>query len=131
VQIVRRLMAAFNSRDVAGVLEVMDPAVEFFAPQTALSVERTVPYHGHEGIRQYFDDIGGVWDRLQVTPHEFRSNKTHVVALGTIVGQREGQNVDTKVAWAWKLRGGRVVWGRVYENPEEALEDANIKEETA
>ena len=49
-----------------------------------------------------------------------------MVALGTIVGERDGEQVDDEVAWAWKLRDGKVVWGRVYLTPAEALEDTGI-----
>ena len=31
------------------------------------------------------------------------------------------------VALAWKLRGGKFVWGRVYQDAAEALEDAGIE----
>jgi ketosteroid isomerase-like protein len=126
VRIVRRLMSAFNQRDVEEVVELMDPGVEFFAPQTALSVDRNSSYQGHEGMRRYFDDVNGVWAALQVMPKEFRSKESHVVALGSIVGERDGAAVEAEVAWAWKLRDGKVVWGRVYQEPGQALEDAGI-----
>jgi ketosteroid isomerase-like protein len=127
VEIVRRLMTAFNLRDHENVLALMDADVEFFAPQTALSVERHASYHGHDGIRQYFEDVGGVWTTLQLIPQEFRFTDSHVVALGTIVGERDGEYIDDEVAWAWKLRGGKIVWGRVYQEPDEALEDTGIE----
>jgi uncharacterized protein len=120
-------MTAFNLRDVDDVLAMMDPSVEFFAPQTALSVERHSSYHGHDGVRQYFNDVSGVWARLQVIPQDFRFSDSHVVTIGTIVGERDGDYVDDEVAWAWKLRDGKVVWGRVYQNPVEALEDTGIQ----
>ena len=126
VQVVRNLMTAFNLRDLDDLLDLMDPEVEFFAPQTALSVERHASYHGHDGIRQYFEDVGTVWSRLHVIPQQFRSNASHVVALGTIVGERDEGHVDDDVAWAWKLRDGKIVWGRVYQDPGEALADAGI-----
>jgi ketosteroid isomerase-like protein len=126
VQVVRRLMAAFNQRDVEDLLELVDQHVEFFAPQTALSVDRNSSYQGHEGIRQYFDDVDGVWTALEVIPKEFRSADLHVVVLGTVTGERDGESVNGEVAWAWKLRDGRVVWGRVYQDPGEALQDAGI-----
>ena len=117
VRVVRRLLSAFNQRNVEDVLELIDPGVEFFAPQTALSVDRNSSYQGHEGMRQYFDDVNGVWATLQVMPKEFRSKESHVVALGSIVGERDGRGVDAEVAWAWKLRDGKVVWGRFTRSP--------------
>jgi ketosteroid isomerase-like protein len=120
-------MTAFNSRDVKVVLELMDPAIEFYAPLTARAVDRMTPYQGHDGIRQYFDDVSSVWHKLEVNPREFRSKNEHVVALGTVAGEREREQVDDEVAWAWRLRRGKIVWGRVYLAPDEALKDAGIE----
>jgi ketosteroid isomerase-like protein len=121
-------MTAFNGRDVRVVLELMDPAIEFYAPLTAQAVDRMTPYNGHDGIRQYFDDVSSVWHRLEVSPRELRSRNEHVVALGTVAGEREGEQVDAEVAWAFALRRGKIVWGRVYQTPDEALKDAGISE---
>jgi ketosteroid isomerase-like protein len=121
-------MTAFNGRDVKVVLDLMDPGIEFYAPLTAQAVDRMTPYHGHNGIRQYFDDVSSVWQRLEVSPSDFLSKNEHVVALGKVVGEREGEQVDTEVAWAWRLRRGKIVWGRVYQAADEAFKDAGITE---
>jgi ketosteroid isomerase-like protein len=63
---------------------------------------------------------------LQVNPREFRSNESHVVALGAIAGERNGEKIDSEVVWALKLRDGKVVWARVYQELGPALEDAGI-----
>jgi ketosteroid isomerase-like protein len=62
-----------------------------------------------------------------VIPSDYRNSGPHVVALGRIAGERNGERVDDEVAWAWKVRGGRVVWGRVYQEPGEALTDTGIQ----
>jgi ketosteroid isomerase-like protein len=126
VQIVRRLMTALNVRDLESMLALMDNQVEFFAPQTPLSVERKSPYRGHDGIRQYLEDLSGVWDTVQVIPREFRATDDHVVTIGEIAGERDGERLGGELAWAWKLRDGKIVWGRVYLKPEEALDDAGL-----
>jgi ketosteroid isomerase-like protein len=120
------LIAAFNSRDLDDVLSLMDPEVDFFAPKTAHSVGRNVSYQGHDGVRQYFDDVAEVWSRLEFAPRECLSKNSHVVTLGTVIGERDGEPFEDKVAWAWKLRDGKFVWGRVYEDPDQALEDAGL-----
>jgi ketosteroid isomerase-like protein len=68
VKVVQRLLDAFNRRDLQDLLAVMDPAVQFFAPQTVSSVGRETVYSGYEGFRQYFDDVKSVWGSLQVAP---------------------------------------------------------------
>jgi ketosteroid isomerase-like protein len=54
-----------------------------------------------------------------------------VVAVGRVTGERDGEHLDSPAAWALKLRNGKVVWARVYEDPEEALKDAGIAERHA
>ena len=120
-------MTAFNERDVEAVIELTDPEIEFYAPLTATAVGRQSSYHGHDGILQHFDDVTSVWDRLEVVPHDFRTTTEHVVAIGAIVGERAGEKVDDKVAWAWKVRDGKLGRGRVYLALSEALEDVGIE----
>ena len=126
VQLVRRLMNAFNRRDVQDLLGCVDTDVQFFAPQTASSVGREMMYSGHEGLRQYFADVEKVWNTLQVTPEEFHSADGHVVAIGRVAGELNGERVESEAAWAWKLRDGKAVWGRVYEKPADALMDTGF-----
>jgi ketosteroid isomerase-like protein len=83
-------------------------------------------YRGHDGMRQYFDDVQKVWKKLRVDPREFRAIADRVVAVGRVSGDRDGNRVDSQAAWAWKLRDGKVVWGRVYENPAGAFVDAGF-----
>ena len=67
-ELVRGVMAAFNRRDLEELLELVDPGIEFYAPLTARSVGRQSSYQGHDGIRQYFDDVGAVWSRARGDP---------------------------------------------------------------
>ena len=124
--IVERVLGAFNRRDVEAALRLTDPEIDFFAPETG-SLARQ-PYHhypGHEGIRLYFDDVVRVWERLQLEPREFREADDCVVVLGRVRGRtRAGQTVEEKAAWAWRIRDGKIVWGRVYANASEALREA-------
>jgi ketosteroid isomerase-like protein len=126
VEIVRGVMDAFNKRDLETLLPYLDPTVQFFAPQTAAAVGRKNLYRGHEGIRQYFEDVASVWESLQIVPQDFRFTKDCVVAIGRAIGERSGEKMDMEVAWALKLQNGKVLWGRAYEKLEEALADAGI-----
>jgi ketosteroid isomerase-like protein len=127
VKIARHLMEAFNRRDLEEFLTFMAPTVEFFAPRTAAEVGRGTPYSGHEGARQFFADVESVWGAsLQLHPQEFHPEGDHVVAVGTVTGQRDGEHLDTEAAWGWKLREGKMVWGRAYEIPATAFDDVGV-----
>jgi ketosteroid isomerase-like protein len=132
VKVVRGLMDAFNRRDLEEFLTFMAPAVEFFAPRTASAVGRGTSYSGHEGLRQFFVDVTSVWgESLQLHPQEFHPEGDHVVAVGTVTGERDGEHLDTEAAWAWKLRNGKIVWGRSYEIPATAFEDVGRLQQDA
>jgi ketosteroid isomerase-like protein len=116
---VRAVFAAFAERDVEGVLELIDPNVEF-TPLTADFAGRTEPYHGHEGIRQYFRDVALVWEDLRLTPRDFREVGGSVVVTGRVSARSAARIVDGSTGWVWRVRDGRVVYGRVYASAADA-----------
>ena len=63
IDVVKEVYAAFAVRDVERVEAVLDPDVVFIAVTGGI-LGRTQPYHGHEGMREYFRDVGRVWDEL-------------------------------------------------------------------
>jgi ketosteroid isomerase-like protein len=126
VRVVRDLMTAFNRRDIERVLALVDPTVAFFAPQTASAVGQKMIYRGHEGMRHYFHQVGQVWQRLHLSPYEFQVKGECVVVTGRISGDCNGMRIDSHAAWGWRLRSGKVVWGRSYESSKEAFEDTGV-----
>jgi ketosteroid isomerase-like protein len=128
VELARRLLEAFGTRDLQAVLAIADPRIVFFLP-TAIVAERKSTYRGHDGIRLYFDDVARVWEEVELMPGEYRDGGDFVVAVGSVRARtRTGDKVDTEVAWAWEIRDGRVVWGRVYADPADALADTGLGE---
>ncbi len=125
MELCRRAFAAFAARDVEAILEVMDEEVEFL-PVTANLTTGGIPYRGHEGMARYFEDVGRVWDELRVYPNDFRDMGETVVALGRIHGRGGGMIIDRPTGWVWRLRAGKIVFGRVYANQEEALRAAGL-----
>lgn len=125
VELVRRAFEAFAQRDIAAALEVMHPEVEFL-PVTANLTTGGQPYRGHDGIRRYLDDVGRVWKDLRVYPSEYRDLGDCVVALGRIHARGGGTIVDRPTGWVWRMRDGKIVWGRVYATQEEALRSVGL-----
>jgi ketosteroid isomerase-like protein len=113
VSVVKAVFAAFAERDVEGVLELIDPEVEF-TPATADFAGRTEPYRGHEGIREYFRDVALVWDDLRLTPREFREVGNSILVTGRVSARSSARIVDGSTGWVFRVRDGRAVYGRVY-----------------
>ena len=127
VEVARHLFAAFADGDVEAALAVADEDVEFL-PITANLTTGGLPYRGHEGIARYFEDVTRVWSELRAEPAEFRAAGDSVVALGRIYARGGGMVIDRPAGWVWRLRAGKIFWGRIYANQEEALEAVGLRE---
>jgi ketosteroid isomerase-like protein len=119
VTVVEAVFAAFAEHDVERVLELSDPDVEF-TPVTADLAGRTEPYRGHEGIREYFRDVALVWEELRLTPREFREVGGSILVTGRVSARSAARIVDGSTGWVWRVRDGRVVYGRVYASAADA-----------
>jgi ketosteroid isomerase-like protein len=107
---------AFARRDLDAVLELIDPAVEFHAVTGELAREGE-PYRGVDGMRDYFADVGKIWQELSLDPTEFRllgESGTSVLVTGRVWAHGSGRVVDSSAGWIWRLREGRVTYIRVY-----------------
>jgi ketosteroid isomerase-like protein len=113
VEAVRAIYAAFAERDLERALEHIDPACEIHLEGTARVAGRSEPYRGHAGMREYFADVGRLWEQLSVSADDFRVVPGSVIVLGTVSGRREGQDIRRAAVWTWRLRDGRATFLRV------------------
>ena len=119
VKVVEAVFAAFAERDVERALELSDPEIELTAVTNDFA-GRTESYRGHEGIRQYFRDVAEVWDDLRLTPRDYREVDGQVLVTGRVTARSAARIVDGSTGWIWRVRDGRVVYGRVYASAAEA-----------
>lgn len=125
---VRQVFDAFTQRDVEAILRISDLEVELVVP-TAGIAGRAAPYVGHEGMRQYFEDVARIWDELEVVPHEYRQVGDSVVVLGRVYGKGlDGLLVDSPASWVWRVENGKVRAGHAYTSRQEALDAAGLRE---
>jgi ketosteroid isomerase-like protein len=113
LDVVRSVLAAFADRDIEGSLAFIDPACEIHLVGTASRIGRAEPYHGHDGMREYFADVGRVWNELELHPQDFRVVPGSVIVMGSITGKVGGELIRRAAVWTWRLRDGRAVYLRV------------------
>jgi ketosteroid isomerase-like protein len=131
IALVERAFEAFRRRDHAALVEITDPEVELFAP-TAVLANAGRCYRGHAGLARYLHDVDRAWARLELVPEKFRAVGRHVVVLGRVRAQAaDGLDLDTRAAWVWELRGGKLACCCVYSDPGEALTGLGIAVEPA
>jgi ketosteroid isomerase-like protein len=120
IEVVKAVFAAFAVRDVDAVLRLADPDIEFTAV-TGEHAGRTDPYHGHKGMRQYFRDVAAVWEELRLTPREFRPVGDTILVTGKVTARSRGRTVTGSTGWIWRVRDGKVVYGKVYASAADAI----------
>jgi ketosteroid isomerase-like protein len=124
-EIVRRVFEAFSRRDLSTLTALADPELVFH-PATARVAGRPEPYRGHEGLRAYLADVGRVWQELRSEPEEFVEVGDRVACTGRVYAWGVGRVIDAPAGWVWRLRGGRIVEGRVYETRRAAFEAVGL-----
>ena len=118
---------AFNRRDLDAFLELLDPDVEF----RSLLAGMESSYHGHEGIRRYWEDV------LTVSP-DFTLEVVEVRDLGDgtltkLVARGHGAASDVpyeQTLWSLAQARGRdkAVLIANYATEAEALEAVGLRE---
>jgi ketosteroid isomerase-like protein len=128
VEVVRRMLDAFDRREVGVFLAYVDPDASFFAPTAVYAGHGDQLYRGHDGIHAYFHDVARTWDELRIFPAEYREGSEECVAVtGAVAGRlKNGAAVKASAGWAFRFRDGKVVWARVYTDPSEALADVGL-----
>jgi ketosteroid isomerase-like protein len=127
VDIVRRAFAAFEDRDPEQMIAISRPDV-VFEPVTARIAAGGQPYRGHDGVREYFDDVARVWQELRPAPDRFYERDGGVVvATGRVYAWGAGRVIDAPAGWLWRVEGGLIAYGRVFETAAGALAAAGIE----
>lgn len=126
VDIVRRVSAAFNSRDIGRILELMHH--DF---QTAVGPELSPEpdtYRGHDGIRRYFDSFRDVMDEIRFDPEGFREVGASVVVAVRLSakGRSTGIPVEQRLGQVWAVEDGKALEVRSYVSYREALEAVGV-----
>jgi ketosteroid isomerase-like protein len=119
IEVVKATFAAFAARDIQAVLALADPDIEFNAV-TGAQADRTDPYRGHDGMRQYFRDVAAVWEELHLTPREFREEGDLILVTGKVSARSRSRTVTGSTGWIWRVRNGKVTFVRVYASAADA-----------
>jgi uncharacterized protein len=128
VERARRVMEALSRGDLAGLIGLADPEVEwhsFFAELGEGGV-----YRGHEGTRQFVDDLRDAWEIV-------RADVDDVIAVGGVAvlvgrihyrGKSSGIETESPAGWMLKFCDGQLICFRAFRDPEQALEAVGLRE---
>jgi ketosteroid isomerase-like protein len=126
VEIVRTAYAAFNARDVDGLLRLSAEDCEWRPLRAQL--EGTV-YRGHRGVRQFVSDMDEDWEAFRLDPLEFHDSQDRVAVIARVsaLGQ-SGVEIDSVAGFVFELQRGRIRRIISYSDPGAALEAAGLSE---
>jgi len=122
---VRRLADAITRRDPDAAVAVCDPEVEFLS---VLAVSGRA-YIGHDGIRQYFDDVSSAWEEWRVEVHRVAAapdGRVAIVMTMHMRGKESGAALSQRTGHIWTLRNGKLLRNQPFREPEEALRAAGL-----
>jgi ketosteroid isomerase-like protein len=128
VQVVRSSFERICAWDIDGLIELYAPDVEFL-PLTGTRVE-SGGYVGHDGVREYFEEVGEVWDEMLPHADDVRTIDDKVVVLGgcAVRGRGSGAHSDSPMAWVITVRDGKVTSHRGFHTREAALAEVGLEE---
>jgi ketosteroid isomerase-like protein len=122
IELVHRAYDAFNRRDLDAFLDLCDPEVEFTSAR--MLVEGGEPYHGHDGIRDWWDGLFSIVPDFESEIVEARDLGDFAVCQVRVHGHGVGSGapMDQTFWQAAEVRGGRAVWWHFVRTEPEALE---------
>jgi ketosteroid isomerase-like protein len=126
VLLARNAIAAFNRRDVAGLVELSTDDFEWV---TWTGTVDPTAYHGAEGLARYFRDAD-VWEVLNLEAQEFRDLGDEVLVVGTFHARGGGSGMEIHVPYysAFFTSGGKLAQVLSFRTEDEALKAVGLLE---
>jgi hypothetical protein len=122
VQIARQAYEAWGRDGIDGILEYLDPEIEWRTWERFARGPRV--YKGHEGVRQLLQSIFlDNFDDFAVEPREFIDAGEAVVVPVRLRGKAKGTGEEESfdLVQVWTERDGKALRLDVYDSKEEAL----------
>jgi ketosteroid isomerase-like protein len=120
VEVLQRMFELFAEGGVEPTLELIDPGVVVEIPPDMSAEPDT--YHGHEGVRRYFDGFRGMLEDIRYEALELTPVGDCVVAHVRLTGRgaSSGLDVGLEPYVVHELSGGKIVRIRPYPDLESA-----------
>ena len=109
--------------------EIFDPEVEF-SPWLAREVEHRT-YHGHDGLRTFFQELQDMLGEVRYAPPEFHPLSDDVIVVFTRlegVGRGSDVPVGQDLGLIYEFQDGLVIRLTAFGSHEEALDAAKEKQ---
>ncbi len=127
-EVVRRWWESFNEHGMPS-LDLCDEQIEIANPP---EFPVRGPFHGHEGVRQWRDEVFEIMDEFKVDTEKLidAGDGQTVVMLLRMQGVASHTRIEFDVPWAavWTIRDGKLLRAQGYVERREALDAAGLSE---
>ena len=126
VEVVRRTMDAYNTRDLPAYFDMISESVRFRSRFSAMGRV----YRGHDDLRRYFAELDEVWSRYEMRVLRLVPAGRQVAALCHLyaVGRESDLQVEENSAIVFTVEAGKIAQIDAYPTHAEALEAAGLRE---
>ena len=116
---------SYNRRDPEAFAALWNANCEWHPFLTA-RVEGDPGYHGHNGLRAWFEDVDEMFTEMHADLSDVREIQGRLVGLGQMSarGRGSGAEVSSEVAWVLEVEGELIRRGWAYTSHDEALRAA-------
>jgi ketosteroid isomerase-like protein len=121
-QLVRSAVLAFMARDLDGILAVADPEIELRSLLT--EAERSL-YQGHDGVRDWFNEVFGVFPDWRPQPRAATHDAGDAVVIPldvTATGAGSGARVDQCYWLGARVRGDKILFFGFFRTESDAMD---------
>ena len=120
-KLLEQLFDSYNSRDPDAWVAVWNPDCEWHPFLTARE-EGDPGYHGHNGMRAWFEDVDEMFEEIDVELGQFREVGDRLLVLGRMTARHRGTGAEVSgdVGWVVEAKGERFQRGWAYNSHEEA-----------
>ena len=111
---------AFNARDPEAWIVAWNSDCEWHPFLTARE-EGDPGYHGHNGVRAWFEDVDEMFSAIHVDLEQYRQIGDRLLVLGEMQATSRGTGAEVKseVAWVVEPRGEKLQRGWAYGSHQE------------
>jgi ketosteroid isomerase-like protein len=106
-EVFTRFHEAWSAGDFDQLLEYADP--EIVARPVHGWLFTQLEYRGHDGLRQWFDEMTGPWDSFETRVEDVHRTPDGVIGFLHLVGHRGEETMDAHVASVAEFRDGRIL----------------------
>jgi ketosteroid isomerase-like protein len=121
-ELVREAVDAFMARDLERLLRLADDEIVLRSLLT--EAERPL-YHGHDGVRDWFDAVFGVFPDWKPRPRAASHDEDGAVVIGldvTATGAGSGVPIDQTYWLGARVRADKIVFFGFFRTETDALE---------